>query len=157
MLDQAKSSPNPRCLPTEGALAPSPQQPETDPTPLPAGLSRSTGEDPRYSIRVTENPDTLCASCGKQETGAGPVGHLDDEPICDLCLLQANSDLGLLLALAAVVRAYAATEGSQEEQREALAELSVFARIYHRVASQSWPARIFRIPGFAAATNDTTH
>ena len=155
MLDQANSSPNPHRLPTEGALAPSPQQPEADPAPLPEPtLQAGKPDDPLYTIRVAENPGALCSACGSQETGAGPVGYRDDEPVCDLCLLQANSDLGLLLAVAAVVRAYAAT--TQDEQQEALAELSVFARIYHRVASQSWPPRIFRIPGFVA-TNDTTH
>ena len=156
MLDQAKSSPNPRPLPTEGALAPSPQQPEADPAPLPEPASQAAKPDePLYSIRVAENPGTLCAACGNQETGAGPVGYRDDEPVCDLCLLQASTDLGLMLATAAVVRAYAETGGSVEEP-QALTELGVFARIYHRIASKSWPIRIFRLPGFVA-TNDTTH
>ena len=156
MLDQAKSSANPRRLPTEGTLAPSPQQPEADPVPLPEPLSRTAKPDePLYSIRVAENPGTLCAACGNQETGAGPVGYRDDEPVCDLCLLQASTDLGLMLATTAVVRAYAETGGTAEEP-QALNELGVFARIYHRIASKSWPARIFRLPGFVA-TDDTTH
>ncbi len=46
----------------------------------------------------------------------------------------------------AVVRAYAETGGTPEQRQEALDEFGVFARIYHRVASKLWPARI-RIPG----------
>ncbi len=70
MLDQAKSSPNPRRLPTEGTLAPSPTHTEADPTPLPAALSRSTKTDEHlYSIRIADNPGTRCAACGNQETG----------------------------------------------------------------------------------------
>ena len=152
MLDQAQSSAIPR-----GVLAPSPTHPAADQRPLPEGLSRSPRiDEPLYSIRVAESPGTLCAACGKLETGAGPVGYLDDEPICDLCLLERSTDLGLMLATIAVVRAYAATGGTPEQRQDALDELGVFARIYHRVASKSWPARIFRIPGFTAR-DDTTH
>lgn len=134
-----------------------PQPPEADPRPLPEGLSRPPKiDDPVYSIRVAESPGTLCAACGKQETGAGPAGYMEHEPICDLCLLERSTDLGLILATIAVVRAYAATGGKTKERQGALDELGVFARIYHRVASKSWPARIFRIPGFTAR-NDTTH
>ena len=156
MLDPAQSSATSRRTPTLGTLAPSSTDPDADPTPLPEALSESTKTDePLYSIRVTESPGTTCAGCGKQETGSGPVGHLDDDPICDLCLLERSSDLGLILALIAVVRAYAEASGTPEDQ-EALSELGVFARIYHRVASKSWPARMFKLPGFTAQ-DDTTH
>ncbi len=84
-----------------------PRRTEADPRPLPE-LSRSTKtDDPRYSIRITDSPGTLCAACGKQETGDGPVGYLDDSPVCDLCLLERTTDLGMALALIAVTRAYA--------------------------------------------------
>ncbi len=132
MLDTAQSSAIPRTL--AGAT---PQPPEADPRPLPEGLSRAVPDEPLYSIRVADSPGTLCAACGKQETGAGPVGYLDDEPICDLCLLERSTDLGLMLATIAVVRAYAGTVGTAQDQQEALNELGVFARIYHRVASKS--------------------
>ncbi len=111
-------------------------------------------DDPLYSIRVADSPGTLCAACCKQETGAGPVGYMDDEAICDLCLLERSTDLGLLLAIAAVSRAYAGTGGPAGDQQEALHEFGVVARIYHLVST--WPARIFWIPGFTA-NNDTTH
>ncbi len=158
MLNQAKSSANPRRTPTADTLAQSPAQPEADPTPLPAALSRTGNSDaPLYSIRLADNPGTQCATCGKQETGAGPVGYLDDEPICDLCLLERSTDLGLMIATIAVVRVYAETGGTAIERQDALDELGVFARIYHRVASKSWPTRIFRIPGFTAKDDTTTH
>ncbi len=157
MLDQAKSSADPRRTPTLGTLAPSAAHPEADPNPLPEPPPRATDTDePLYSIRVAENPGTLCAACGRQEIGAGPVGYLDDEPICELCLLERSTDLGMMVATITVVRAYAGTVGTAQDQQEALNELGVFARIYHRVASKSWPARIFRIPGFTAK-DDTTH
>ncbi len=150
MLDPAQSSVNPR----QTLAGEVPQPPEADPNPLPEGLSRSAPDEPLYSIRVADSPGTVCAACRKQETGSGPVGYMDDEPNCDLCLLERSNDLGLLLAIAAVTRAYAGTVGPAGEHQEALHELGVFARIYHRVSS--WPARIIRIPGFMAR-NDTTH
>ena len=157
MLDQTKSSPNPRRLPTEGALAPSPQQTEVDPTPLPGPASRlAKSDDPLFSIRVAENSGTLCAACCKQETGAGPVGYRNDEPVCDLCLLQSTHELGMVLAVISVVRAYANVRGDSEEWQRALEELGAFARVYERFAAESGPARIFRIPGFSAR-NDNTH
>ncbi len=156
MLDQAKSSPNSRRLPTAGTVAPCPAQPEPEPPPVPAAQARLTRtDDPLYSIRLVEDPGTLCADCGKQETGCGPVGFRDDDPVCDLCLLEGTTDLGLMMAMTAVSRAYAETGGTAEEPG-ALHELGVFARIYHQVASKSWPLRIFRIPGFTTK-NDTTH
>ncbi len=148
MLDQAKSS----AIPRRTLAGATPQPPETDPRPLPEGLSRSAPDEPLYSIRVAESPGILCAACGKQETGAGPVGYLDEEPICDLCLLERSTDLGLLLAVVSVVRVYATSSGSSEQHAEALEELGAFARIYHRIASKSWPARIFRIPVSLAET-----
>ena len=150
MLDPAQSSANPRRT-LAGAT---PQPPEADPAPLSEGLFRSALGDPLYSIRVADSRGSLCAACCKQETGVGPVGYMDDEPICDLCLLELSTDLGMLLAIAAVTRAYAGTVGGCADMQEALHELGVFARIYHRVCS--WPARIIRIPGFTAR-NDTTH
>ncbi len=152
MLDPAQSSAKSRRT-LAGEV---PQPPEADQRPLPEGLSRSAPDEPLYSIRVTDSPGTQCAACGKQETGAGPVGYLDDEPICDLCLLERSTDLGLMVAMVSVARAYAEATGTARQHDEALEELGTFARIYHRVASKSWPARIFRIPGFTDR-DDTTH
>ncbi len=143
MLDPVHSLPTARA-----ALAPSPTEPRADEAPEPEGSAQlSVNHERRYSIRVTESPGALCVACGSHDTGAGPVGFLDEEPICDLCLLEASPDLGLLLGVAAVNRAYAQGSGSPAEQQEALEELGACARIYHGVASRSWPLRIFRIPG----------
>ena len=153
MLDQAKSSARSR-----GLLAPSPQPPETDPRPLPEALSRSTEtEAPLYSIRVAENSGCLCVACSKQETGAGPVGYIDDDPVCDLCLLEGNHELGMVLAVISVVRAYASVKGSPEEWQSALEELGAFARVYDRFAAKSGPARLIRIIPDFGRSNDTTH
>ncbi len=117
-------------------------------------MSRSTKTDePLYSIRVADSPGTLCAACGKQETG--PVGYLGEEPVCDLCLLERTTDLAMIIALVSVTRAYASIGAdTSEAHQDAMA--CAFARIYHRIASKSWAARIFRIPGFTAQ-DDTTH
>ena len=149
MLDHAQSS----VIPRRTLAGEIPQSPEAE-IPLPEGLSRppKTGE-PLYSIRITDSPGAMCAACRKQETGEGPVGYMDDSPVCDLCLLERSTDLGLMVAISAVSRAYA--ESAAEP--EALDELGVFARIYHRIASKSWAARIFRIPGFTAPDDTTTH
>ena len=158
MLDQAKSSANPRRPPTQDALAPSPAPPDAPPSPLPEGLSRPLETDePLYSIRVADNPGTLCAACGKQETGAGPVGYRDDDPICDLCLLEGSHELGMVIAVVAVVRAYASVKDAPlEERQEALQELGAFARVYETFAAKSWPARTFsRL--FLTTPDDSTH
>ncbi len=88
--------------------------------------SRSAPDEPLYSIRIADKPGTVCAACRKQETGAGPVGYMDDEPICDLCLLERSTDLATI----AVVRAHAGIVGTAEQKGEAV----VFIPIYRRVA-----------------------
>ncbi len=96
-----------------------------------------------FSIRHAEDPDAICALCDRP-TGTGPVGHSGDRPVCDLCLLEGSSVLGMVLALVAVVRAFGSVEvSSDEEHRQALAELGAFARIYERFAAKSGPARRF--------------
>ena len=149
MLDPAQSS----AISRRTLAGEVPQPPEAE-RPLTEELSRPPKtDDPLYSIRINDSPGSTCAACRKQETGEGPVGYMGDDPICDLCLLERSTDLGLLLAISAVSRAYA--ESAAEP--EALNELGVFARIYHRIASKSWAARIFRIPGFTAPDDNTTH
>ena len=111
---------------------------------FPARLVVSTPEE--YSIQVANSPGTLCAKCA-EPTGAGPIGCLDDEPICDMCLLEGCHELGMVPAVIAVARAYASIDPRQmNERREALEELGAFVRIYERFASKSGPPRRFRIP-----------
>ncbi len=99
MLDPAQSSAKSRRT-LAGEV---PQPPEADSTPIPEGVSGPLIDEPLYSIRVAESPGTRCAACGKQGTGTGPVGYLDDDPVCDLCLLERSTD-GLVVL--AVVRIY---------------------------------------------------
>ncbi len=112
-----------------------------------AALARFVKTTPRgYSIRVATNPGTLCGQCA-EPTGAGPIGCLDDEPICDMCLLEGSHELGMVLAVIAVARAYASIDpGQVRERREALEELGAFVRIYERFAAKSGPPRRFRVP-----------
>ena len=102
-----------------------------------------TALEPPYSIRVAIDAGAPCAVCGTA-TGSGPVGYHGEEAICDLCLLEGSSQLGMVLALIAVVRAYASVEvTSDADRRDALAELGAFARIYETFAAKSGPARRF--------------
>ncbi len=147
MPDPVQSIANSQHTPALGTPAPSPTLEEADPRPSPKALSGTVkAEEPLYSIRGAESPGT-CAACGKQETGTGPVGYFDEEPVCDLCLLEHTTDLGMILALVSVVRAFGSLgTGTPEEHQEALEELGAFARIYHRIASKSWPVRLFPLP-----------
>ena len=109
----------------------------------------SSDHRPIYSIRFV-GPDTSCADCGCRVQGAGPVGHRDGEPLCDLCLFEASADLAMLLALVAVCRTYAAAVATEpEEWLNALRELGAFVRIYERIAAKTGPPRRFPVPGFS--------
>ena len=114
----------------------------SDRVPPPVSIAAT---EPLYSIRLADRPGTACALC-LEPTGAGPVGYLEDDPVCDRCLLDSCSQLGMVLALVAVTREYAAVEpSSDEELQEGLTELGAFARIYERVAQRSGPRRKFRL------------
>lgn len=101
-----------------------------------------------YSIRIpVPAGETRCARCRCRFLAAGPTGFVEEQPICDLCLLDGSQPLGMLLALAAVVRTFGAVEpAGEEEGREASEELAAFARIYERVAAKSGPPRAFEFP-----------
>ena len=97
--------------------------------------------DPFYSIRFATDAGAPCARCG-EATGSGPVGYHGDQAICDLCLLEGSHELGMVLALVAVTRAYGSVEDpSSEEQRQGLRILGAFARIYESFAAKAGPAR----------------
>lgn len=107
-------------------------------------------ENVLYSIRVPRPAGpAICARCRVRFPAAGPTGYAEDSPICDMCLLEGSQELGMVLALVAVVRAFGVVRASShEDYQEALGELGAFARIYERFAAKSGPPRIFRIPGF---------
>ena len=109
---------------------------------------RPPSEGPVYCIRDAAAPDATCADCGERITGSGPVGYRDDEPVCDPCLIDGNTILGMVLALVAVNRCYGAmTRGRGEEFREALEQVGMFARVYECIAAKAGPIRLFHIPG----------
>jgi hypothetical protein len=100
-----------------------------------------------YSIRLPTPATTQCGRCGTPFEAAGPTGYADEEPICDVCFLQAERGLGMLLALVSVVRLFAVSEyHSSDEYWIALAEVGAFGRLFERIAKQSGPLRIFRLP-----------
>ncbi len=109
-------------------------------------------ENVMYSIRVPIPAGMVrCARCRVRFSAAGPTGFAEDSPICDMCLLEGAPELGMVLALVAVVRAFGVVRPSGHgDYREALNELGAFCRIYERFAIKAGPARVFRIPGFSA-------
>ena len=111
------------------------------------GTARPDMSDgPTYSIRFSTGPNVPCA-CGRNQVGSGPVGYRDEQAICDLCMVEQCTELGLVLALIAVVRAFAVVDRDRRESwLGALAELDTFARVYELVAAKTAPLRIFRIP-----------
>ncbi len=126
-----------------------PSPPASSPAVEPAAASVRTAHLPAilaaiqrgYSSRLAETTEAICALC-EHPTGAGPVGHFDDQPICDLCLLEGSHELAMVLALVAVVRAYGSVEvASDAERREALDELGAFARVYEHFAAKSGSPR----------------
>lgn len=99
-----------------------------------------------YSIRLPDAAGEIeCARCGTRFRAAGPTGHADESPICDLCLLECEEELGMVLALVSVVRSYASMHfGSARQHWEALEEVGAFAHIFETVAmARSGPGRVF--------------
>ncbi|MEO1369292.1 MAG: hypothetical protein AAFX50_19105 [Acidobacteriota bacterium] len=109
----------------------------------PPGPRRTDVAAPLYSIRVPRVASRVCCPiCTSSFVAAGPTGHLDDRPICDLCLLERETQLGLVLALVAVTRSYGGGWPQDElEEEHARIELMAFARIYDAKASRFAPAR----------------
>ncbi|MEM7356225.1 MAG: hypothetical protein AAF657_35750, partial [Acidobacteriota bacterium] len=109
-------------------------------------------ENVEYSIRIPEpGGPAHCALCQASFSAAGPTGFAANRPICDMCLLEGSAGLGMVLALVAVVRAFATVQPTRrEDYRSALAELGAFARIYERFAVKAGPPRVFRVPSFDA-------
>ena len=106
--------------------------------------------EPAYGIREASASSLSCAACGDEVAAGAPVGHRGEEPLCDPCLLEGSPQLGMVQALVAVSRAYAAAaRGAPEHHLELLEELGVFARVYECVAAKSGPRPDFRLPGAA--------
>lgn len=101
-----------------------------------------------YAIRIPIPAGEVdCPGCGVKFMAAGPTGYVGEQPICDMCLLEGSQPLGMLLALAAVVRAFGALDATAgSDYVDASEQLAAFARIYEIVAAKSGPPRPFRIP-----------
>ncbi len=99
-----------------------------------------------YTIRLASPARKVhCPHCGRHFLAAGPTGFRDEEPVCDLCLLEKVEELGMVLAMIAVVRVFAVSRyESRPEYVAALYELGGFARVYEQVAARSGPPRIFQ-------------
>ena len=97
-----------------------------------------------FAIRVPEEPSKVrCSRCGTSFRAAGPTGYDAEHPICDLCFLDVAQELGMLLALASVNRAFANLEATDaEEVAKGLQEVGKFARVYELVAKRSGPPRV---------------
>ncbi len=100
-----------------------------------------------YSVRLPPDEHrAACPRCGHCWRLSGPTAYANDEPICDLCLLTSEQQLGMVLAVLSVTRMYAsAAWASPEDHHTALVELGAFARIYDRFAARFGPLRVFDI------------
>lgn len=100
-----------------------------------------------YAIRMPRFPRHIhCPHCRRSFRAAGPTGYDEGGPICDICLLDRAEDLGMLLALASAIRAFASYRSKDgEKYLQALGELGIVARLYERLAIRSGPPRPFRI------------
>lgn len=97
-----------------------------------------------YSIRLPAVRDVVtCSICDTRFLAAGPTGYHEEAPICDICMLEVEEELGMVLSLVAVIRAFASLQyDSREEKRQALLEIGAFAHIYERMAMRSGPPRL---------------
>jgi len=101
----------------------------------------ASGDSVRYSVQINQTPGSLCVACKTNPSAEGPVGYFNNAPVCDICLLLGAKELGMLVALAVLVRAFADDDANSPpaESDESLSLLVLFARIYDRQAS--WPRR----------------
>ncbi len=123
---------------------------ETETDPLVLWRAQAVTKPAAYSIRVPPRAGRVtCPGCGLSFFAAGPTGYAEEQPVCDLCLLLSCQELGMVMALVAVVRMFGSFEPlTAEEYSLALTELGGFARIYERFAAKAGPARVIRIPRF---------
>lgn len=104
------------------------------------------------SIRVPlQSAIVDCELCASPFSAHGPTGYYDEQPICDRCLLEHESQLGMLLALSIFTRTYAGLADQDEETAsEAACEMLAFARIYELFAARFGPSRPLDFNAFSA-------
>ena len=97
-----------------------------------------------FSIQwIDTSPPPPCAVCRRQ-VGNGPVGFSKGHPagpLCDICLVDLNVDLGMLLWLAHIAREGAdITAVDLDHADMCMIALTTIAHMLHRGAA--WPARM---------------
>lgn len=123
-----------------------------------AALRNFAARGLEYSIKIPAAPGVKdCAICGLAFSATGPTGYgadvdesghvLDEQPVCDLCMLVESPPLGMVLALISTARSFAVSSHETDgEYWDALGDLGDFGRIYERFAAQDGPPRAF-FPG----------
>ncbi len=110
---------------------------------LPPPLPRLVLGSRLLSIRIPPKSAFVnCELCSKLFSAKGPTGYYEDRPICDRCMLEHESQLGMMLALSIFTRTYArlaAEEGPTAA--EAANEMLAFARVYEYFAGRYGPPR----------------
>jgi hypothetical protein len=116
-------------------------EPVERPWPPPPDLAPA-GEG-RFSIRMPTAPGVFpCAICNRFVAARGPTAYLNDQVVCDVCLLERESHLGMLIALASITRLYASfDENDGTAANVAAAQLLAFARIFELFARRCGPGR----------------
>lgn len=104
------------------------------------------------SIRVPlQSAIVSCELCANLFSAHGPTGYYEEQPICDRCLLEQESQLGMLLALSIFTRTYARLADQEGEIGSAAAcEMLAFARIYELFAARFGPSRPLDFNAFSA-------
>lgn len=104
------------------------------------------------SIRVPlESAIVACALCANPFSAHGPTGYSEEQPICDRCLLEQESQLGMLLALSNFTRSYAPlADESGEIAVGAACEMLAFAKVYELFSARFGPSRPLDFNAFAA-------
>lgn len=111
--------------------------------PWPPPSSGAPAGEGRFSIKMPAVPGVFpCAICARFVAARGPTAHLDDDVVCDVCLLERESQLGMLIALASITRLYASfDENDGAAANVAAAQLLAFARIFEVFARRCGPGR----------------
>ena len=104
------------------------------------------------SIRIPAKSAIVCCElCSKPFSAKGPTGYYDEQPICDRCLLESESQLGMLVALSSFTRNYARLADEEgPTANEAAGEMLAFARIYELFSARFGSPRGLDFAAFAS-------
>lgn len=95
-----------------------------------------------FSIEWVQTSPGSCTICGAA-MGTGPVGWQQGRgAVCDGCMLEKAWSLGSMLLAVNVMREIGAIDSESDEDMDAATgALTTYARLYQRVAEDSWPHR----------------